>query len=105
MAKKKPSLDLLGDKILVKPTEEKKEQELASGILIPETSNKKEDLAEGTVVAVGPGKKNKSGEVIKMDIKKGDEVLFNKDFSAKEFKFGGDKYLIISEDSVFAIVK
>jgi chaperonin GroES len=90
----------LGDKVVVKP-EEKGEQKLASGIIIPETADK-ERPARGTVVAVGPGK-HEDGKHVHMHVKAGDEVLFSK-YGYDEVKIDGQEYFILSESSILGIL-
>ena len=87
----------LGDHLVVKPMA--KEKQTASGIFIPDTSEKKPE--SGEVVAVGPGKKNKDGSIVAMDVKVGDKVLFKK-YAPDEFEIEGEKLLILSENDVLA---
>ena len=91
----------LGDKIVVKPIEE--EEKTQSGIFLPETA--KEKPQQGEVIAVGPGRwNNDKGERIPLDVKVGDRVIFAK-YSGTEVKLDGEKYLIMSESDVLAIVE
>lgn len=94
------NLKPLGDRILVKRLE--KEGEKVGGIIIPDTA--KEKPQEGTVEAVGPGKKNDKGEIVQMNLKKGDKILFGK-YSGTEVKIDGVEYLIMNEDDVFGVVE
>ena len=64
----------LADHILIEPV--KGEEKTKSGILLPETSEKQPE--QGKVLAVGPGKKNKKGEYISLEVKVGNIVLFSK---------------------------
>ncbi|TYT75059.1 co-chaperone GroES [Desulfobotulus mexicanus] len=89
----------LFDRIVVKRTEEAKTTK--GGIIIPDTV--KEKPAEGTVIAVGAGRMNDKGERIPMDIKVGDRVLFSK-YGGNEVKMGGEEFLMMSQDDVYAIV-
>ncbi len=89
----------LGDRVLVKPVEEKEQKK--GGIIIPDTA--KEKPQEGTVEAVGPGKLTEAGERLPMNVKEGDRVLYGK-YSGTEVKFGDDQYLIMHEDDIFGIV-
>jgi chaperonin GroES len=82
---------LLGDNVLVK-LEDAKEVKVG-GIIIPDTA--KEKPQEGTVVLVGPGKTTKSGQIIPMNVKEGEVVLFEK-YAGKEVKIDDQKYIIIS---------
>jgi len=89
----------LGDRVLVKPIEEKEEKR--GGIIIPDTA--KEKPQEGTVEAVGPGKTTESGDKIAMNVKKGDKVLFGK-YAGTEVTIEGNKYLIMHEDDIFGVI-
>jgi len=90
----------LQDRVLVKRLEQ--ELKTKGGIIIPDTG--KEKPAEGKVVAVGPGKKDPDGKAIKMDVKKGDIVLFAK-YSGNEIKIDGEEHLILREDEILAILE
>jgi len=97
MAKLKP----LYDKIVVKRQEEQ-EQRTASGIIIPDTAKEKPQIGE--VVAVGEGKRLNNGEIASLRVKVGDKVVFNK-YAGTEVELDGEKYLIMSEDEVLAILE
>lgn len=84
----------LADRVLVKPAEA--ETKTAGGIIIPDSA--KEKPQRGTVVAVGPGKKDEPTTV-----KKGDTVLYGK-YSGTEVQIDGTDYLIMKESDIFAIV-
>jgi len=90
----------LGDRIVVKPLE--KEVKTKSGILIPDTA--KEKPQEGEVVAVGKGKLLDNGQRAEMEVKVGDKVIFSK-YAGTEVKIADEKYLILSERDVLAIVE
>ncbi|MCX6790153.1 MAG: co-chaperone GroES [Candidatus Kaiserbacteria bacterium] len=98
---KKLALTPLGDRIVVKPGEKGGEKKLASGIIIPETVDK-EKPAQGTVVAVGPGK-YEEGKRSPMQVKVGDTVLFSK-YGYDEVKIEGETYYILNESNVLGIV-
>ncbi len=89
------------DKIVVRRMEEK-EQRTASGIIIPDTAKEKPQVGE--VVAVGDGKILNNGEIRPLKVKAGDKVLFNK-YAGTEVELGSEKYLVMSEDEVLAIVE
>ncbi len=97
MAKLRP----LYDKIVVKRFEEQ-EQRTASGIIIPDTAKEKPQLGE--VVAVGEGKLLQNGQQVPPKVKPGDKVVFNK-YAGTEVELDGEKFLIMSEDEVLAIVE
>ncbi len=84
----------LADRVLVEPTPA--ETKTASGIIIPDTA--KEKPQEGTVVAVGPGKKDEP-----LTVNVGDKVLYGK-YSGTELKFEGKDYLIVKEADLLGII-
>jgi chaperonin GroES len=94
------NLKPLGDRIVVEPAE--REERTASGIILPETA--KEKPQEGTVLAVGPGRRDEEGKRIPMDIKKGDRVLYAK-YAGTEVKVDDKKLLILKESDILALVK
>jgi chaperonin GroES len=95
----KTSIRPLEDRILVKP--EEGEETTVSGIVIPDTA--KEKPQEGTVLAIGAGKRSESGDLIPMDVKEGDRVMYSK-YGGTEIKIDGDDLLILSSRDVLAIV-
>jgi len=90
----------LADRVIVKRLEN--ETKTASGIVIPDTAAEKPD--QGEVLAVGPGRKNDKGDLVAMNIKVGDRVLFGK-YSGQTVKVGGDELLVMKEDDLFAVVE
>lgn len=90
----------LGDRVLVKRVEEK-EQKVGS-IIIPDSA--KEKPSEGEIVAVGVGARNDKGEVIALEVKVGDKILFGK-YSGSEVKVDGQEYMIMRESDILAIVE
>ena len=84
----------LADRVLVEPAPA--EEKTASGIIIPDTA--KEKPQRGTVVAVGPGKKDEPTTV-----KAGDTVLYGK-YAGTEINVEGTDYLIMRESDILAIV-
>jgi len=97
MAKLRP----LYDKIVVKRFEEQ-EQRTASGIIIPDTAKEKPQIGE--VIAVGEGKLLQNGQQVPPKVKSGDKVVFNK-YAGTEVELDGEKFLIMSEDEVLAIIE
>jgi chaperonin GroES len=84
----------LADRVLVEPAPA--EEKTAAGIIIPDTA--KEKPQKGTVVAVGPGKKDEP-----MTVKVGDNVLYGK-YAGTELTIDGNNYLIMRESDIVAIV-
>ena len=72
------------------------------GIVIPDSATEKP--IKGKIVAVGNGKITDSGDVRKLDVKKGDEVLFGK-YSGTEVKVDGDELLVMREDDIMAVIE
>jgi chaperonin GroES len=95
----KTSIKPLEDRILVQPDEG--EETTISGIVIPDTA--KEKPQEGTVLAVGPGKRSDTGDIIPIDVKEGDRVMYSK-YGGTEVKVDGDELLILSARDVLAII-
>ena len=89
----------LGDRVLVKRVEE--ETKTKGGIIIPDTA--KEKPQEGEVVAVGPGARNDKGDVVALDVKAGDRILFGK-WSGTEVKLDGQDLLIMKESDILGVV-
>ncbi|SDR63520.1 chaperonin GroES [Rhizobiales bacterium GAS113] len=78
------------------------EEKTASGIIIPDTA--KEKPQEGEVVAVGPGARDEKGELVPLDLKAGDRVLFGK-WSGTEVKIDGEDLLIMKESDILGVVE
>ena len=93
----------LGDRVLVKALSAEDMATVTSfGIVIPDSSKEKPE--QGTVVAVGPGKRNDDGELIALSVNVGDRVMFSK-YGFDEIKVGGVEYLILPESSILAIIQ
>ncbi|MBM3683486.1 MAG: co-chaperone GroES [Actinobacteria bacterium] len=90
----------LEDRIVVRPLEA--EERTASGLVIPDTA--KEKPQQGEVLAVGPGKRSDtSGELIPVDVKVGDKVVYSK-YGGTEIAVAGEDLLILNSRDVLAIV-
>lgn len=89
----------LHDRVLVKRIES--EDKTAGGLYIPDTA--KEKPIEGQVIAVGAGKLDKEGKSQKLEVKKGDRVLFSK-YSGTDIKLDGEEHLIMREEDILAVV-
>jgi chaperonin GroES len=90
----------LHDRVLVRRVDE--EEKTAGGIIIPDTA--KEKPMEGEVVAVGQGARNEKGEIVALDVKAGDHILFGK-WSGTEVKIDGEELLIMKESDVLGIIE
>ena len=90
----------LYDRIVVKRIEEK--EQIQGGIIIPDTA--KEKPQEGLVIAVSQGKRLDNGQVVALDVKAGDRILFGK-YSGNEIKIDGEEYIIMREDDVLGILE
>ncbi len=90
----------LHDRIVVKRITA--EEKTAGGIIIPDTA--KEKPMEGEVVSVGPGARNEQGQIVALDVKAGDRVLFGK-WSGTEVKLDGEELLIMKETDIMGIIE
>ena len=88
------SIKPLADRIIIEPAPA--EERTAGGLYIPDTA--KEKPQRGTVVAVGPGKKDKP-----LTVKVGDQVMYPK-FTGTEFLMGGKNYLFMREADIVGII-
>ena len=91
----------LSDHILIEPVAQ--EEKTKSGILLPDTADK-ESPEQGKVIAVGPGAKDESGQIVPMEVKEGDIVLFTK-FGPNEIKVEDKEYLIAKQEDILAILE
>src|SRR5260370_12800580 len=89
----------LYDRIVVKRIEE--QEAMRNGIIIPDSA--KEKPQEGEVIAVGHGKRLEDGQLVALDIKAGDRILFRK-YSGSETKVDATKYIIIRQDAVLGVL-
>ncbi|MDR0351387.1 MAG: co-chaperone GroES [Puniceicoccales bacterium] len=96
----KENIQPLGDRILVKQSEEK--EQVKGGIIIPDSA--KEKSQEATIVALGTGKRDEDGERIEFDVKVGDRVLVSK-YGGTEVKLGDETYSLVRSDDLLAILK
>ena len=90
----------LQDRILVRRVEEV--EKTRGGIIIPDSA--KERPLEGNVVAVGSGKRLEDGQLVKLDVKAGDRILFGK-YAGTEIKIDGVEHLILGEDEVLGVIE
>ena len=90
----------LADYLMIEPLEQ--ETTLPSGIILPDTA--KEKPQKGRVIATGNGKKNEKGEIVSLEVKVGDVVMYKK-WGGTEVKLDGKEYLLVREEDVLAIVE
>ena len=89
----------LHDRIVVRRIDA--EEKTAGGIIIPDTA--KEKPMEGEVVAAGPGARDDKGQLVALDVKAGDRILFGK-WSGTEVKIDGEELLIMKESDVMGVL-
>ena len=77
------------------------EEKTAGGIIIPDTA--KEKPMEGEVIAAGPGARNEQGQLVALDVKAGDRILFGK-WSGTEVKIDGEELLIMKESDIMGVI-
>ena len=93
------NLKPLADRVVVEPAPA--EDKSAGGIILPDTAQEKPQ--QGSVVAVGPGKASDTGNLIKMNVKEGDKVLYGK-YSGSEIALEGTDYIIMRESDILAVL-
>ncbi|MEM8704512.1 MAG: co-chaperone GroES [Roseibium sp.] len=89
----------LHDRVVVRRVDS--EEKTAGGIIIPDTA--KEKPQEGEIIAVGTGARKDSGEIVALDVKAGDRVLFGK-WSGTEVKIDGEDLLIMKESDIMGVI-
>ncbi len=90
----------LHDRVMVRRVEE--DERSAGGIIIPDTA--KEKPMQGKVVAVGTGARDENGKIMKLDVKKGDKILFGK-WSGTEVTVDSEELLIMKESDIMGIIE
>ena len=90
----------LHDRVVVRRLEE--EAISSGGIVLPDSATEKP--SQGKVIAVGPGKKNDSGELTHMGVSVGDTVIFGQ-YGGSEVKIDGQEYLILGESDIFGVIE
>ena len=94
------NLKPLADRVVIEPLDEEASTS-PGGIIIPDTA--KEKPQAGKVVAAGPGRTTDNGQLIKLDVKKGDQVVYSK-YAGTEYAVGGTEYLILREGDILAVL-
>jgi len=97
---KTPKIRPLGQNVLLRRLEA--EEKTKGGIILPDTA--KEKPREGEILALGEGELDKEGKHKEFQVKKGDRVIFSS-YAGTEVKFGGEEYLILSEDDILGVVE
>ncbi len=91
----------LFNNVIIKPSKAKEQTE--SGIVLASTSGE-EKPEKGEVLACGPGKILDKGNLQKMSVKVGDQVVFKK-YSPDEIKLEDEEYLVLNESDIIAIIE
>ena len=91
----------LMDNILIKPIEQS--EQTKGGIILPKTVDK-DRPEQGKVIAVGPGKKDSTGNIISVELKEGQKVLFTK-YGPTEIKVNDKEYLIAKQEDILAVIE
>ena len=90
----------LHDRVAIKPIDQ--EEKTVGGIIIPD--NAKEKPMQGEVIAVGKGNKDKNGNIIPLEVKAGDKVLYGK-WGGTEVKIDGQEFIIMKESDILGIIR
>ena len=97
----KITIEPLFGRVLVQPIEEENDK---GGIIIPPTAQSEEQPEQGVVVRLGTGKKDENGNEVPFTVKVGDKVFFKK-YSPDEIEVNGERFLIIEESDILAIIR
>lgn len=90
----------LHDRVIVRRTQEEKTTE--SGLIIPDSATEKP--SKGEILAVGHGRINDNGDVIALDVKVGEQVLFAQ-YAGNEIKVDSETLLVMREDDIVAVIE
>ncbi len=106
MAKKKKStagsikIQPLGDRVVVQ--RDAAEEVTAGGIVLPDAAQDKP--ARGKIMSVGDGRLLEDGSRTKLQVKKGDQVLFSS-YAGEQFQLGDEELLLMREDDILAVIE
>ena len=90
-------------RVIVKKPE--RQEQTASGIILPDTAAEQGQTAEGIVISVGRGSRNMTtGEWMPIPLKEGDRIIYSK-FSAQEVQFEEEEYFIVAERDIIAVIE
>jgi chaperonin GroES len=92
----------LADRVVIEAADEEEVTFAGGKLVLPETA--KEKPQKGVILATGPGRKDEDGELIAMEVKEGDSVLYAK-YAGTEIKIEGRKLLILKESDILAVVE
>ena len=90
----------LGDRVLVKRN--KTEEKNIGGIILPDSAQSKQDI--GFVIATGPGKKDKDGNLVEVSVKPGDNIMWDK-YGGQEVTIEEEEFIMVKSDDIIAIVE
>lgn len=90
----------IGNRVLAKRLESA--EKTPGGIYIPDQAKERMDQAE--VIAVGPGRRLDSGDVVPVECRKGDTVLFGS-YAGHDVKIDGEKFLVLSGDDIIGVLE
>ncbi len=90
----------LHDRVVVRRLDA--EEKTSGGIIIPDTA--KEKPIQGEVIAAGPGARNEQGQIVALDVREGDRILFGK-WSGTEVKIDGEELLIMKELDIMGVIE
>ena len=94
-------IEPLGDRVVIKP--KPKEEKTKGGIYLPDTATKERPM-QGTVMAVGPGRRTDEGTLIPMNVQVEQQVLFAK-YAGTEFEIDDEEFLVLQEKDILGVIK
>ena len=91
----------IGARVVIE--EKARKEQTESGIIIPDSARENGLPEHGTIVAVGNGSRSMTGELVPMEVKVGDKVLYGR-FQAQEVEHKGKKLLVLGEQDIIAVL-
>ncbi|KAL7635111.1 UNVERIFIED_CONTAM: hypothetical protein RMT77_014097 [Armadillidium vulgare] len=92
------NLSVLDDSVLVKPINEEKQ----GGIVLPSSAEKKP--TKGEIIAIGSGSRSSSGERVALTVKAGDKIFYRQ-WAGTEVEHDNEKYIVMKESDILAVIK